>query len=124
MTTTTTTIRQPADAYDFVYNRAEQTNFDRNGNWNKDVKKWYVDKGYTAEQLDLDERRLAAKIDKFNEQEEAWFQKTGRYWSEDFPNNRTNDLRPAVPIDVKDLKRQIELGEDIDSLPVDVNLVF
>lgn len=120
----TTTIRQPADAYDFVFTAAEQRCFDRNGNWNKDVKKRYADRGETPEQLDRSERRLAAKIDRFNEQEEAHFQRTGRYWSEAFPNNRANDLRPAVPIDIKDLERQIELGEDIDSLPVDINLVL
>lgn len=119
-----TTIRRPADAYDFVFTAAEQRCFDRNGFWNKDVKKRYADRGQTPEQLDRSERFVAAKIDRFNEQEESHFQRTGRYWSEAFPNRRTNDLRPAVAIDIKDLKRQIDLGEDIDSLPVDVNLVL
>ena len=118
------TIRRPADAYDFVFTAAQQHCFDRNGFWNKDVKKRYVQQGKTQEQLDRDEQLLAAKIDKFNEKEEAYFQKTGRYWSEDFPNNRTNDLRPAVPIDIAALKLQIVSGEDVDSLSVDVNMVF
>lgn len=119
-----TMIRRPADAYDFVFTAAEQQWFDRNGFWNKDVKKYYAQNGDTPEKLDRSERLLAAKIDKFNEKEEDYFQKNGRYWSEDFPDNRANDIRPAKGIDIADLKRQIELGEDIDSLSVDINMVF
>lgn len=118
------TIKRPADAYDFVFTAAEQHCFDRNGFWNKDVKKRYAERGETEDYFDRSEQRLRVKIDKFNDQEERYHSQTGRYWSEDFPNNRSNDLRPAKPIDVKDLKRQIELGEDIDSLSVDINMVF
>jgi hypothetical protein len=114
--------KQYGTAWDFELTSVEQTWFDAQGEWRID----WITLGYNRDKAGQVQARVIAKIEKFDGKNQRWFDRTGKWWTQDFPNLRVSDRRTVdraeAAAKTKRVEKDIRSGTPIEELEIEVPL--